>query len=233
MNDLSIEPEFSSRIRFLMGAVFPSDDAIAQWIINLGRASNDLMIANQRLYRGFRDDTPAEEHFYDIRAIATHSWELAKFIEESRRDHPKIETFISDLEVDVVRDYHKVLEILDSDPVELEKGKQWSFKAALASARDQASHYSRVGHKLLTAAMKRVADQEGEMLIGPDYKDFNALFAATVDAQMFHPLEDDPEPFRQFSDQLQKVVGGLMRFSRHATDQYLQAHEDELTIEDL
>lgn len=232
MNEFSMEPEFTTRISFPMGVVLPADDPVAQWIVNLGRASNDLLIANRRLNEGFRLDTPAEEHFYDIRAIATHSWELVKFIDESRRDHLEIASFMANLDPQKVEDYEVVARLLDAEPKQIEEGKTWSFKAALASARDQASHYSKVGHKLLTSAMARVSDQEGEILVGRDYKDFNALFAATIDAQMFHPLDHDPEPFRKFSDQLQRVVGTLVRLTRNATDAYFLARQDHLEVED-
>jgi hypothetical protein len=63
------------------------------------------MLANARLAAGFAADSPAPEHFYDIRAIAVHSWELAQFLRESERDHPEVARFMSTLEDDWKRGY--------------------------------------------------------------------------------------------------------------------------------
>jgi hypothetical protein len=89
MYDSDLTPEFTTRIRFRFDEVLPADDPVAQWIVNLARGLNDLMLANARLSAGFAADTPAAEHFYDIRAIAVHSWELAEFLRGSERNRRK------------------------------------------------------------------------------------------------------------------------------------------------
>lgn len=232
MSDSQMDPSFTSRIRFRMGDVFPSDDPVARWIINLARASNDLLIANGRLLRGLEDGTPEEEHLYDIRAISTHSWELATFIRESERDHAEVASFIERLAPEPVQDFRDVLNLIDADPVELKPGKMWSFGTALATARNQFTHYSKIGRRQLGPAIKRVETEEGELLLGESFKDFRAQFAAAVDAQIFHPLEKkDPESFKKFLSQLQLVVGGLIRFSSTAVQVYLLEQGERITIE--
>lgn len=64
-----------------------------------------------------------------------------------------------------------------------------SFKRTLASVRYQATHYSPIGHKLLRGALKRIGDQDGELLVGEKFKDFRAEFAADVDAQISFPMK--------------------------------------------
>jgi hypothetical protein len=91
-----------------------------------------------------------------------------------------------------------------SEPEEVDTGSARSFKRNLASARDQSTHYSTIGHKLLHGAMERISDQEGELLVGKLFKDFRAEFAADIDAQMFFAMKGDEEPFRQFAIELQE-----------------------------
>ena len=55
-----------------------------------------------------------------------------------------------------------------------------SFKRTLASVRDHATHYSPIGHKLLRGALKRIGDQDGELLVGEKFKEFRAEFAAVL-----------------------------------------------------
>lgn len=224
--------EFTTRIRFTMKEVLPAHDPLAQWIVNIARASNDLMIANGRLLAGFAVNSPAEEHFYDIRAIATHIWELAKFLEESKRDFDEISRFMETLGEAPSADYSKTVELLSEDRESDSPGTR-NFKQTLASARDQSTHYSNVNHKLLRSAIERVGDQEGELLVGAKFKDFRATFAANVDVQVFHPLDANDEPFRDFSENLQRVVNQLLRFTRNAIDRYLLEREDLLIVESI
>lgn len=225
-----LTPEFTTRIRFTFNEVLPAHDPVAQWIVNLARALNDLMLANARLSAGFAAGTPAPEHFYDIRAIALHAWELAKFLRRSERSHDEIVQFIGELDVGARQDYRQALDAL-SEPAAADSASTRSFKRNLGSARDQSTHYSKIGHSLLRAAMERIGDQEGELLIGKRFKDFRADFAADVDAQMFFAMKGDQEPFRQFATELQRVVEQLTRFVRAAIDRYLLDREDLLTVE--
>src|SRR5207247_1433888 len=155
--------------------VLPGADPVAQWIVNLARGLNDLMLANARLAAGFAADTPAPEHFYDIRAIAVHSWELAQFLRESERNHPEVASFMSTLDDEWNRDYTDLTEAF-SEPRETDSASATSFKRNLASARDQSTHYSKIDHKLLRGAMERIGDQEGDLLVGKLFKDFRADF---------------------------------------------------------
>jgi hypothetical protein len=226
----AFDPELSTRIRFPIGAVLPADSELAQYILNLARATNDILLASRRLLSGFESDAPAYEHFYDISAIASHAWELAEFLRHCDATSGTVRKFVAGLEESARTDHFNALDALSS-PEPGADGR--SFKVQLAIARNQAIHYSRLGAPESRKALARIADQEGELHVGEDFKDFYADFAADLDAQMFFPMRGDEEAFRQFSDRLLQIVGHLMRFSRAAIDCYLLNRQELLALEDL
>jgi hypothetical protein len=226
----AFDPELTTRIRFSIGAVLPADLELAHYVLNLARATNDILLANRRLLAGFENDTPAYEHFYDISALASHAWELAEFLRHSHANSETVRGFVAGLDETARTDHSNALDALSS-PEPGADGR--SFKAQLAIARNQAVHYSRLEATESRKALARIADQEGELHVGKDFKDFYADFAADLDAQMFFPMRGDEEAFQQFADRLLKTVGQLMRFSRAAMDRYLLDRQDLLVLEDL
>jgi hypothetical protein len=216
-----LEPKFNSRISFEIGQVLPANDQLAQWVVNIGRAVNDLLIANRRLDAGMADGTHPHEHLYDIKAIAAHAWELAKFLRKSEADSEEVRSFLTiSLPEEALHDYRAALAALDV-PEEAASEQDRSFKRHLASARDQATHYSRLDHKLLCAAIERIGDQEGVALFGESFKDFYADFSADLDAQMFFAMKQDRRPFEHFATTLNEVVQSLVRFGVSAVRSYL------------
>ena len=228
---MDLSPVFTTRVRFRLDEVLPPEDPVAQWIVNLARGLDDLMIANVRLRIGFAENTDPTEHFYDIRAIAVHSWELAKFLRESEQAREEVAAFMSTLDDRHREDYAELSEAL-SEPAESDSRVELTFKRNLSSARDQSTHYSRIDHKLLRRAMKRIGDQEGELSFGERFKDFRSHFAADVGAQMFFAMKGDEEPFREFADKLNEVVLQLVRYAQAAIRKYFEDRHRLLSIEE-
>lgn len=226
-----LEPKFNARVSFRIDEALDADESLSQWAINIGRALNDLLLANRRLDAGMASDTHPHEHLYDIKAIATHSWELAKFLRESEAMSEEIRDFLNgSLPQKALEDYRIALAALDV-PWEGESGDEWSFKGQLASARDQATHYSRLDHKLLRASIERIGDQEGVAFFGATFKDFYADFAADLDAQMFFAMKEDPRPFERFATELNGVVQALVRFGVSAVSCYLRDRRPAVAVE--
>ncbi len=233
MKDL--KPNFKARIEFPYKELFDPADPLAQWIANLARAANDLFLANRRLDESFKAEGSGHEAIYDIKSVASHAWELLKFLRASRST--EIETFIDGLPAETGENYRKALQVFDTSALPLEK----SFKSLLGSARDQASHYSDLDHKLLVGALTRLAedDEDGEVSTGRVYigetkKDFYAEFASVLDYQLFLPTKgEDLEPLKKFVAQLKELVVPLICFSSEAVQAYLLEHREHLVIEDF
>jgi hypothetical protein len=116
-----------------------------------------------------------------------------------------------------------------------------TLKNLLASARDQASHYSDLDHKLLVRALIRLGEDEddgevsmGSVYVGDAIKDFYAEFASVIDYQLFIATKGrNLKPLKTFVGQLREVVSPLICFSSEAVQAYLLEHRDTLTTIDL
>lgn len=232
-----LTPKFTVEVEFAYRDLFPPDDPLAQWVANVSRAANDLLLANRRLAAGLESGESQDEVIYDIRAVSTHAWELAEFLRNS--DDDKIQRFIADLPAEVHTDYAAALDALqapDSDgplPPSV-------FKRLLASARDQSTHYSVIGHKLLRRGLTILGEDiggkpnTGKIHVGATFKDFYADFATELEYQLFFKLDgDDIEPFKQFASSINKVMGHLIRFTNAAVHVYLNEHRSNITLTEL
>lgn len=239
-----LEPVFNERIDFIFSEFFDSDDPLAPWLINLARGANDLLLGNRRLIDDF-DTPPAgaptpRNHavIYDIKAVASDAWELGKFIRMCR-DRPEISKFVETrMPAEARQDLEDALAAFEVSEKDSPATKD--FKALLASARDQASHYSEIDHKLMKKALRNLeTDFEGRpnetsLLKGETFKDFYAPFGTEMDWQLFHEMaEEQLESFKEFVGNLNKVVGALVRFAATAIDCWFRDHEESTRRSDL
>jgi hypothetical protein len=243
--DELLEPVLTERTDFAFGDLFRAEDPVAAWVMNVSRAVDDLLLANRRLARNLARPSLQEEPeprnhevIYDIKAVASHAWELAKFIQLESSNDPAIAEFIESRVPEEARtDLGHALSALE--PADDDPPNQKAFKATLASARDQASHYSKIGHDLVKKALFDLeTDFEGKpneasLLFGENFKDFYAPYATELDWQLFHPVGDgDMEAFKKFNTRLNDLVGRLICFSATAVRCYFRAHEaDTKTVE--
>jgi len=158
--------------------------------------------------------------------VATHSWEIAKFLSESERDSQAVRDFVETRPADVVDDHRHVVAVL----YEADQSDD-QFRRELGSARDQATHYSGLDHKLIRAALLLLRDLEAEILLGGRWGDFRAEFASTLDAQLFFAVDDEgTAPFERCSRRLNDLSQRLVRFCRVAIDHYLERHKGRLHV---
>jgi hypothetical protein len=227
-----LEPKFIAKVEFPFRELFDPDDPLAQWVVNASRANNDLLLANRRLMASFDSETQLGEAIYDLRAVATHAWELAKFLEDT--DSLAVDAFMTRMLEEAREDWEKVQAILQ-DPTPIIHNK--TFKATLISARDQASHYSEIDHKLLRRALTRLGENDedgspylGVIYIGNTFKDSYSEFATEVDYQLFCEIKDgDVEPLKHFAAKLNEMASALIRFASTAIHVYLHGHELKMT----
>jgi hypothetical protein len=234
MGDLS--PRFTVKVEFPFKELFDPDDPLAQWIANLSRGVNDLLLANRRLAEALESDESGHESIYDIRSVASHAWELCEFLRKT--DSTRVEAFLARMIPEARQEYQKLLRAVE-DPTPLVG--QLPFKSALASARDQASHYSGIDHKLLRRALRGLSDDNedgtphiGVVFIGETFKDAYQQFASELDYQLLCQTEgENMEPLKQFIMPLNALVASLIKFATTAINTYLHDHEDKLEITPL
>ena len=236
MSDL--QPHFKSKIEFPFKELFDPTDPLAQWIANLSRAVNDLLLANRRLAEGFEREGSQHEVIYDIRAVASHAWDLAEFLRKT--DSTAVDAFLARMIDEARSEYEKALSALR----ELEPGDspaEKSFKATLGSARDQASHYSAIDHKLLRRAIESLREDNddgtphiGAVYIGETFKDSYNEFASELDYRLFCEIKgEDTEPLKKFVMPLNELVASLIKFATTAIHTYLYEYESKLKVTEL
>lgn len=239
-----LEPEFTERIDFRFEELFDPEDPLAQFVMNLARGANDLLLGNRRLVKGFATPpsgwaTPLQHDvIYDIKAVASDAWELAKFIEDSQNS-AKVAPFIANrVPAQARQDLEDALAAFE--PSESDSPETKTFKNKLISARDQDSHYSELNAKLLKRALRNLkTDFEGRpnetsLLKGKRFKGFYAPFATEMDWQLFHQMDaGDLEALKIFVGKLNEVVGQLLTFSETAVGCWFRDHAEATTRVDL
>ena len=123
------------------------------------------------------DPTPRNhEVIYDIKAVASDAWELAKFI-GANRDSPEVKRFVAERMPEEARQALR-LALAAFKPSAGDASNEKTFKKLLASARDQASHYTEVDHKKMKrtlCALETDMDGQNERNLAPQGQDVQGL----------------------------------------------------------
>jgi hypothetical protein len=86
-----------------------------------------------------------------------------------------------------------------------------AFRTSLATTRNLAFHYPRVGEKVLRRALSALATREAELQLGRGLARYRALYADEVAVQLFSPSGDvSPDDFRRFITQVRDLTVQLM-----------------------
>jgi hypothetical protein len=235
---VTLDPVYTKRLVFLNEELLDPDDQLAQWIANVGRALNDLLIATRRLSEDFTDGSSQgmPEALYDARASAIHVWEFAKFLRLSETYSEDVRKFVNEtLHKPALAEYREALAALqEPEPSQAQDPEERSFKEALVRARDQGTHYAKLDTKPLRQAMKLSAGTKdkpayGSLFMGEGFEDFNAEFATRLDHQLFLPSPIEVESLRNFIDRLGTIVGSLVCFAGWALQSYFAVHRPPST----
>lgn len=212
-------------ITFKVGDLFDRSDPVARWITVACLAWNDLALANQRLLRGMKKGVPPHENFRDSRVVAAWVWELSNFIRDAEAKEPQVAAAIQALPAQAQAGYRTAL--APTDP----GGPNTWFKNKLRDARHRASHYPKLDRKELSTAMGKLAEEQGEIVLGRRFIDLQAGFADDVAVNLF--FASDPrrweEEFTRFATELREIVLAFMRFIQGAVQAHLAQHQDDWT----
>jgi hypothetical protein len=138
----SLQPSYSKLGEFKNADLLVPDDHLAQWIVNVGRALNDLLVVQRRIENDFSEGNSqgTAEAIYDMRAAATHAWEFAKFLRLSEAYSEDVREFLNKtLHPPALKVYRQALEAL-SEPEDGDGGEpqerdfQGSFGSSARSA---------------------------------------------------------------------------------------------------
>src|SRR4051812_38890048 len=94
---------------FVMGEVFPADDPVAEWVITLALAMNDLTLVNAM---SEKDEDQPDRSFYWARLALSHFAEAALFLEASR-EVPAVKSFVASLAPEALKHHAACLTAFD------------------------------------------------------------------------------------------------------------------------
>jgi hypothetical protein len=229
----TLQPAYSKQAEFKNEELLRPDDQLAQWIANVGRALNDLLVAHRRIEQDFAEGSSqgTPEAIYDVRSAATHVWEFAKFLRLAEAYSEGVRDFLKkDLHPPALKVYRQALEALTEPEEGDQETEERSFKEALVRARDQRSHYAKLDTKPIRQAMARLAGSEdepgiGSLFMGENFKDCYPEFSTQLDYQLLIPhTKKELDPLRKFSGQLSSVVSDLVCFAVGALQSYFAKH---------
>ena len=216
------------RITFKIGDLFDGSDPVARWITVACLAWNDLALANQRLLHGMKKGAPLLAklpRFASGRRLGFGSSLI--FLRDAEAKEPQVAAALQDLPAQAQADYRTAL--APTDPA----GPNTWFKNKLRDARHKASHYPKLDRKELATAIGKLADEQGEIVVGRRFIDLQAGFADDVAGQSLLRLRSQEvggEEFERFATELREIVLAFMRFIQEAVQVHLAQHQNDWTV---
>jgi len=188
-----------ARHSFQLGEVFPSNDAIAGYVMRLSMALGDL-----RIVAGYatRQRQPEGERLYFVRLFALHMREVANLLDPPNQQIvPTVEDFLQSLprgtkpsRREIRRHHAKAMrqlnrEMKGRDPI-LVKGKEraLTLRADLKRLRNDFAHYGHnaVGADAIKAAMTAAKDRRTGYVVRE--RALRAQYADAVAETLTHPF---------------------------------------------
>jgi hypothetical protein len=211
------EESLTHDLRFRIGDAFPSDESLARWLTACCMAANDLVYLNQQLFPRLQgDDAPAFENLYLSRLVASHLYEVAKFlIQAERRYGADLQPFLDRLPASARSDYEAVKAIGPggqnplAEPLERLRNHFFHY----AELIPQAPQYEQLARALDAHASSTSAIRWGDHLI-----DFRADFADDIAAELSFPGDTG---VHDFVAGFAEATPAYVRFTHAALAQYL------------
>ncbi|WP_445150491.1 hypothetical protein [Baekduia sp. Peel2402] len=209
----------ADRVTFRMGDVFPADDDIAVWVMNLSIALGDLRIVADY---AVRDEQPDYERIYFVRLFASHLREVAKLLARDFDDRQDVRDFVAKLPQAGRDARDEAARMLNDNFTLRPRIVVWRD---MARVRNDTFHYAsdKPSRKRLRAAIEEVADMEGVYFVNDDGT-MRADYADLVTANRMHPFEEqEPElpVTRELHDRIIALNEQVATFIAHAESQWL------------
>jgi hypothetical protein len=212
------------RITFKLGEAFPPDDSLAQWVMALSLALNDMRIAAEYAVRA---EQPFHERQYFVRLLASHMREAVKLVLLEHKDRADIQEFVASMPSEG-REALEEVEMKLSAALEL-RPEQTLFEE-IKRIRDDYFHYARdaASKERLRDAMVRASPEEGSYLISD--RALRAEFADVVSAFLVHPFDGSQLEAlaRELHGRIVELIGPLSLVLHHAEAHYLRTLPDDI-----
>jgi hypothetical protein len=219
---------------FSIGDAFPESDPVARFVTVLAMVINDWHRTMDMMVAASEED-PEGKHpetrgvrLMLLRQEAVACFEAMKFIAESRRHFPEIETFVKDLGPEAQVYIASVEAGVDKRSPE--------YQAWLEGHRNVTSHYPELhrakhvaGDEEIANAMKRttVDGVHGTVTVGETDKSLRFHYADEVAVQLLPEVSDNPGLIARLSD----ATIAIGRFAGLAWAAYRAAHAEVFKLE--
>lgn len=209
-------------IRFRDGDFVPADEPLARWLTVVTMAVNDLVLVNRWALPRLQGDGPAHENVYLGRLVASHLYEVAKFLHQSERRVSEVRDFIAGLDEESRDAYARVKAV---GPAGAD-----SFAEQLEHARHYFFHYAELviqapDHEELRRAMTEHADTMGEMYDPGSLADFRARFADDIAVELSFP--EQKVDLEEFIARPATTISDFWTFAQAAINAYVAQRPEE------
>lgn len=241
------------RLKFWMHEVFPPDDAIARWIMNLSMALGDLRIVAKYATRG---EQPDYERIYFVRVFASHLREISKLLVDDYKTREDVREFVAtlpqagqDARAEVDRMLHVHPFKLRPDVIlwqDLKRVRDDTFHYASNKDKDMSQERLRAAMVAVSTPYEQADGQTRPGMEGVYVLDdegwLRADYADLVTANRMHPFREDESLLvtGEMHDVIIALNGEVATFIAHAEASYLLeripagvvTYEDAVTAQD-
>lgn len=203
-------------ISFRSGDAFPADSVLAQWIVLLGAARNDLTYAFNRVLSlneaGF-SDALVSERIYLSRLVFSHYREAIKALWKADKIQ-EINEFIQSLSTPAQEGYEEIR-------VQFGKLPDTFVGKHVKPVRDSTFHYPEIPAEELAEALDGVADEKVGIYRDAETGTYGFQFADNAILKNIKGETSD-EQLAAIFDELLNQVEKFIKFSTGAVISYLQ-----------
>jgi hypothetical protein len=214
LRDHGFVPQY---LAFPMGNVFPNDDPLAEWVVTLAIAMNDLTLVHVRLEE---DQDNPDQAFYWNRLAISHFTEAGLFVEQTS-EIDVVSAFVGSLPTTARENYAECRAVFAD------------CRSRLFSVRNKATfHYPSLrpndaqAARPVRDALRDVADDQG-VIRSARLRDARALFADDVVATIFAEVLGDIEAVTLFEARVAAGVTAFIRFANLALDAFLMSAREQ------
>ncbi|WP_231124942.1 MULTISPECIES: hypothetical protein [Paenibacillus] len=202
-----------------MNEVFPSDNAVAKWVVGLAIIHNDFIFLKKKLFKSSDELSDLISEAPSILKILTASLREAIFYLEESEKLEEVRIYIDSLPEHIIQIY-KTLKLL------FRNGEKADLLQKLSNTRNITYHYSKPQRNELSEALEEVSNE----IVFYEEKDQRFLFAEHVRNTILlrslfssNELKLEQElPVAELIISIKESIGTLIDFSSKVSKYYLK-----------